>query len=132
MKQTIAIIGSRTFNNYSLLEKRLSSYIVANNIDATIVSGGAKGADTLGIEYAKDNNLKWHIHKADWKNISHPDARIKQNQYGEYDANAGHRRNQLIIDDCDVVIAFTNGSSGTADSLKKAKAAGKETIVVNF
>jgi hypothetical protein len=132
-EETIAIIGSRTFNNYELLSIVLNKYIIRNGVAVpTIVSGGAKGADSLGARYANENNYPLTVHKADWKDLSHQDAVVIENHYGKYDAKAGHRRNTLIIDDCDTVIAFTNGSPGTANSLRKAKAAGKKIQVVNF
>lgn len=133
MKCTIAIIGSRTFNNHRLLQTTVDNYIKDNDItEVTIVSGGAKGADTIGAKYAEFNDYKLIVHEADWKDLTQPGARIKTNQYGKYNANAGHYRNTLIINDADVVIAFTNGSPGTANSIHKAKKAGKPVNIVNF
>ncbi len=132
----IAIIGSRDFNNYKVLEEKIHLIIYEENEnsfkDVTIVSGGAKGADSLGAQYATKHGLKLIVHEAKWKDLTHPNARIKSNQYGEYDANAGHRRNTLIINDADIIVAFHNGSPGTANSLKKAYSLKKKVYEVKF
>lgn len=101
----IAVIGSRTFNDYNLLKKELDSF----NINQ-IISGGAKGADSLAEKYAKSNEIKTLIFKPDWK---------------RYGRGAGFIRNKLIIENCDYVIAFwdkkskgTKNSLGIAEKLK--------------
>lgn len=38
----VAVVGSRSFNDYKMLSKELNKYDIT-----TIVSGGAIGADTL-------------------------------------------------------------------------------------
>lgn len=132
----IAVIGSRNFTDYKRLTEELHRIIYEENENdfknVVIISGGAKGADSLGAKYAKDNHMKLIVHEADWKNLSHPDARIKSNQYGDYDANAGHRRNTLIINDADIVVAFHNHSPGTANSLGKACKANKKIFEFLF
>ena len=55
----IAIIGSRTFNDYELLQETLENY---KDQISVIVSGGARGADTLGERWAKENNIKTDIY----------------------------------------------------------------------
>jgi hypothetical protein len=44
-----AVIGSRRFNDYALLQQTLDTYTISQ-----IISGGAKGADTLAEQYAKE------------------------------------------------------------------------------
>jgi predicted Rossmann-fold nucleotide-binding protein len=131
----IAIIGSRTFNNYPMLCYKMREILLDLHVtkkDIEIVSGGAKGADSLGAKYAERNSIPLTIYTPDWKDLSHPDCRIKENSNGKYDANAGHRRNTKIINNADVVVAFHNGSPGTADSLRKAKKQGKKIFEVIF
>lgn len=132
----IAIIGSRTFKDYDLLQETMHNLIYEQNDgsfdNVTIVSGGAKGADSLGKRYASDHNLGYLEFKAKWKDLSHPDAVIREGAYGKYDAVAGHRRNTLIIEEADIVVAFHNGSKGTADSLRKARKMNKFVVEVKF
>ena len=47
-----SVIGSREFEDYDLLEKTLDKHFIYQ-----IVSGGAKGADTLAARYANENNI---------------------------------------------------------------------------
>jgi hypothetical protein len=100
----IAIIGSRTFNDYYTLQETLNPYKFKIT---TVVSGAAKGADLLGEKWALENNIKTLIFPADW------------NKYGK---RAGFIRNKDIIKNCDYVIAFwDNKSKGTAHSISLCK-----------
>lgn len=100
----LAIIGSRTFDNYDLLKNILEPY---KSEISLIISGGAKGADKLGEKWAEENNIKTLIFLADWE------------QYGK---KAGFIRNHDIIKNCEGVLAFWDGKSkGTAHSLELAK-----------
>ena len=134
----IAIIGSRVFKTeqaYELLRQRMEDIICNRNVapgNVTIVSGGAPGADTLGAQFAKEHGYDLIVHKADWSDLSHPDAIIRTGRYGKYDAKAGFRRNSLIVRDADICIAFHNGSNGTADTMRKFKVLGKEVIEFKF
>lgn len=97
----IAIVGSRGFDDYELLKEFISETVAENQdffaegID-TVVSGGAKGADTLGERYADEMGYQKLIFKADW------------DKYGK---RAGFIRNVDIIDNCDVCFAFWDGQS---------------------
>ena len=59
----IAIIGSRSFNDYELVAKTLLPY---KSKITLLVSGGARGADSLGEKWADDNNIQTLIFPADW------------------------------------------------------------------
>ena len=50
----LAIIGSRDFNDYEFLCDELKPYLHKITL---VISGGAKGADSLGEKWAKDNNI---------------------------------------------------------------------------
>lgn len=52
----LAIVGTRTFNDYELLCKRVNEMQCYGVTE--VVSGGAKGADTLAERYAKENGSK--------------------------------------------------------------------------
>lgn len=102
----IAVIGSRNFSDYKLLESTLASIPAITQI----VSGGAKGADSFAEIYAKQHQLPLVVLKPDWK------------QYGK---GAGIVRNRKIIEAADMVVAFWDGESkGTASSLAMAKTKG--------
>jgi len=95
----LGIVGSRDFSNYSLLKQFVDKFRTNFDVDS-IVSGGAIGADSLGAKYANENDLTLIVHPAEW------------DKYGK---SAGYKRNRLIVNDSDTVIAFWDGEShGTA------------------
>ena len=128
----VAVIGSRGFTDYSVVKDYLDRLNAMHPI-SVIVSGGAKGADSLGEAWADENGVAKCIYHAEWENLSHPDAVILTNQYGKrYDARAGHRRNRFIINDADLVLAFWDKrSKGTADAVGYAKSIGKPIKIIN-
>lgn len=100
----IAIIGSRTFSDYSLLEETLKPY---EDKITTIMSGGAKGADELGERWANEKEKETIIFYPDW------------DTYGK---RAGYIRNKKIVENSDGVIAFWDGKSkGTQHSFRLCK-----------
>jgi hypothetical protein len=78
----LLVAGSRGYDNYGemcrILDFLLSKQIKKNR-HIVIVSGGAKGADTLAERYADSHGYEKHIIPADW------------NRYGR---SAGYRRNE--------------------------------------
>ena len=118
----VAVIGSRTFTNYNTLAKVLDQI---NNISpiSEIVSGGAKGTDSLSEIWASLNDVKMTIYLPEWDKLDNSDSIVKINKYGnKYDAMAGMRRNKFIVNAANIVIAFWDGESkGTLDSIQYAK-----------
>lgn len=77
--------------------------------DVTVISGGAKGADNLGEDWATINMTRLEVFKADW------------NTYGK---KAGILRNQDMLDSgVDVAVQFPGGR-GTADMRRRLDKAG--------
>jgi hypothetical protein len=110
----VAIVGSRSFNDYDLLKQTLDSI---KDI-SLVISGCAKGADNLGELYAKERGIPTLLFRPDWK---------------KYGKAAGFIRNKEIISNADFVIAFYDGASkGTANSISLANKQGKKLIVINF
>jgi len=116
----LAIIGSRSFEDYLLLKKTYKK--IKGEVD-TIVSGGANGADELGQKLAKDLGLKLIIYYPKWKL---PD--------GKTNRGAGMKRNHLIAQEADCVLAFWDGESrGTEQMIDICKNKyEKPTHVVKF
>lgn len=131
-KARVAVIGSRDFNNYIQMKDVLDKLRLVVDI-VSIVSGGAKGADSLAERYADENGITKTIFEAAWSDLSHPDALVKPNKFGKlYDARAGFRRNKTIVENADVVIAFHHDNSpGTRDSINYARSLNKPIKVIN-
>ena len=100
----LAVIGSRSFDNFELLNKEIISL---NTEIIQIISGGAQGADSLAEKWSIQNNVKITVIKPDWL---------------KYGKGAGIKRNEEIIKNCDFCIAFWDGKSkGTTSSIKFCK-----------
>ena len=113
----LAIVGSRTFNDYNLLELTVKANYDVPNI-SQIISGGACGADKLAEHFAKNNNIETTIYKPDW------------NKYGK---RAGYMRNVDIINAADHVLAFWDGNSkGTKHDIDIAIKYNKPLIIKMF
>ena len=102
----IIIAGSRTIINMNLLIKaiKLSSFEITSTDE--IVSGGARGVDTLGEKYAKQHNIKLTIFKPNW------------NKYG---IKGGVIRNTQMSRYADCAIVVHCGSKGSIDMINKMK-----------
>ena len=121
----VAIVGDRDVTDYSMIEKAVKQ----SGFEITeVVSGGAKGVDSLAVRWAQDNGIPYIEFKADWNDIYAAGAIIKTNKWGrKYNANAGFARNSKIVNYAEAVIAIQpNGpTSGTQDTVKKTKKAKK-------
>lgn len=115
----IAIVGGRDFSDYTLLKESLLAYIsIYSGIPDNIVSGGAKGADTLAAQFAAEMDIPLLVFKPD---------------YQKYGRGATLVRNTQIIENADVVFAFWDGQSkGTKDSITKAKKLQKELYIISY
>ena len=105
---TIIIAGSRGFNDFETLRFMCDDIIRKEEWDEIeIVSGGARGADKLGIRYAYTRNYKLTVFRADWKT---------------YGKGAGYLRNHDMAHYSDALIAFWDGESkGTQHMIKLAE-----------
>lgn len=104
----IAIVGSRNIEAADI-----GKYVSAGD---EIISGGAKGADALAAEYARNNGLKLTVFLP---------------EYEKYGRAAPIVRNKQIVDCADKIIAFWDGSSkGTLSVLKYAEKTGKPCRVI--
>jgi hypothetical protein len=105
----VIIAGGRKFNDYNLLKNKLDTILAEKRKthQIYIISGMAKGADTLGERYANENNFTVLGFPAEW------------NLYGK---SAGIRRNEEMAKVGDALIAFWDGESpGTKHMIETAK-----------
>ena len=115
----IVIFGSRNFDNYELLKKVCDKIIrKLSPSSVTIISGAARGADSLGERYANERNYKLEKYPADW------------NRYGK---SAGYRRNERMAKIADVGIGFWDGrSKGTKHMIDIMKKLNKKVYIKKF
>jgi hypothetical protein len=107
----IIIAGGRDFNDYDYLCDKVSDFILMELPEelwskVEIVSGGANGADKLGIRFANEKGCKLTTFIPDW------------DKYGK---KAGILRNHDMGDYADILLAFHDGESrGTKDMIDYA------------
>lgn len=113
-----AIVGGRDFDDYDFMKKVLDEKFDNLSFVESIVSGGAKGVDTLAERYAKEIGRPMVVFKPDYK---------------RYGRGAALIRNTQIIEYSDVVYAFWDGrSNGTRDAINKAQKMGKILYVIKY
>lgn len=99
------IAGSRTITNPTDISDAVhfSKFPIT-----TVLSGGAKGADFLGEQWAALWNIPVEVYPADWE---------------KYGRSAGFKRNALMATKADALIAVWDGESrGTRHMVATAEA----------
>ena len=116
MKTIIA--GSRNFTDYKKLSEVCDQFL-QDQTDIEIVSGGYyKGADKLGIQYAKERGYKITQFPANWE---------------KYGKAAGPKRNEQMANYADALIAFWNRKSkGTKHMIELAKQANLKIEICHY
>jgi len=113
----IAVVGTRSFKDYECFKEVMDEFL-QNFDNVEFISGGAEGADSLALRYAKEKGLAIKIFFPDWK---------------RYHRGAGKERNKQIWKEADMGIAFWNAKSrGTAHSLKLAQKLNKTLWIYDY
>jgi len=114
----VIVAGCRHITDYDIVLEAIAE----SEFNITeVVSGKALGVDKFGELYADENQLPVKPFPADWKNLDVPNAVIKTNRYGKYNAAAGHNRNEQMAEYADALIAVWDGkSTGTRDMIGRA------------
>jgi predicted Rossmann-fold nucleotide-binding protein len=112
----VLVCGGRNFENRAMLHATLD-YLHADRGCAVVIAGGARGADTLAVEWAKEREVMVEVYMAEW------------DQFGR---KAGPIRNQRMLDEGkpDLVVAFPGGR-GTAGMIALAEKAGVEVAQID-
>lgn len=110
MNFKLIVAGGRDFNDYPMLEAALD-HALSEKVKAgeviEIVSGDARGADSLGVHYANKRGFAVKHFPADW------------DRFGK---SAGYKRNAQMADYADALYAFWDGKSkGTAHMIELSR-----------
>jgi len=121
MQYRLIIAGGRDFNDAVLLASVMEPVITnvtTQGLQLIIISGTARGADTLGARYARDNGIAVEEYPADW------------DRHGK---SAGYKRNEQMADVADGVLVFWDGfSKGTKHMIDIAKRRQLELHIVKY
>lgn len=102
----IVVAGGRDFQDKELLYRTLDDYLLIFPYDVTIIAGGASGADSLAMEYARDRDILFKEFPAKWS---------------KYGKRAGPIRNEEMARFGDILFAFWDGESrGTKNMIDLA------------
>jgi len=106
----VLVCGGRNYGNITRVSQELDALPRAEGL--IVIEGGATGADRIARFWAHHNGCGILTFKADWE---------------RHGLAAGPVRNQQMIEEGkpDLVIAFPGGR-GTADMVRRARAAGVE------
>lgn len=108
----VGVVGSRDFSSQFIVERFV--YLLPSSW--TIITGGAKGVDLWAEHTASHHMRGCVVYHADWR---------------KFGRSAGYIRNNQIVKDADIVVAFWNGKSkGTRHTIQLSKNLGKSCIVV--
>ena len=116
----IIIAGGRDFMDYNLLKEKTNKILQEKRVShkIVIISGCARGADTLGLRYASENAFDVEEYPANW------------DKYGK---KAGYMRNVEMAENADALIAFWDGKSkGTKHMIDIATERNLPTRVIRY
>ena len=116
----LIVAGSRDFNDYERLVKELNVLAdgVLSNHAVSIVSGMARGADSLAVQFAKKHDVKLYEFPADWDRLGKA---------------AGFIRNRTMALFADGLLTFWDGhSNGTRHMIHFMQTTGKPVWVINY
>ena len=108
----VGIVGSRHFK----APDRVTEYVRALPMNASIITGSASGVDAAATKAARERGIAVQVMAASFEEMA--------------DASRAAARNQRLVNACDVVVAFWDGSSeGTRATVERALDTGKEVHV---
>jgi predicted Rossmann fold nucleotide-binding protein DprA/Smf involved in DNA uptake len=108
----VAIVGSRHFAD----PNRVTEYVRSLPSNASVITGSASGVDAAATRAARERGIAVQVMAASFDEMS--------------DAAKAAARNQRLVNACDVLVAFWDGSSsGTRATVERALDSGKEVHV---
>ena len=111
----VAVIGSRSFDDYEKMTKILDEFDITE-----LVTSGAKGADSLAQKYAENRGIPCKL----FLPLHETDPSVK------YHVKWFFVRNTELVNYAEHIVAFWNGlSKGTKFTIDYAKSQGKPVTI---
>ena len=113
----VIVAGGRDFNDYPRLKGKLDAILYLQE-SPTIMSGMARGADSLAVRYAAERGLALIERPADW---------LRNGR------RAGFMRNETMAQEADSLVAFWDGHSrGTQHMIETMRRLNKPVRVISY
>lgn len=134
----VIIAGGRDFDDYKTAVAGFVVYALdrgMKDLDFTIISGGAQGADKMGEKISRKMGKEPVIYNAPWDDtVGKPENEIGIRKDGKpYWKKAGHYRNREMAENADGLLAFWDGKSpGTKNMIETARELGLDVQVINY
>ncbi len=117
----IAVVGGRNIEDFSFVLEKFEEVLFKEGLckhQVSIVSGGARGVDSIAKRIAIYYGIPFQEFRAKWE---------------KYGKRAGPIRNRKIVENSDIVIAIPSpDSKGTWDTVKKAEKKGLRVYVFEY
>lgn len=122
----LIIAGSRDYDDYqrmAYVTDRMLKGIADAGMPVTIISGGARGADTLAERYAKERGFELNVMPADWDNLGKRAGYIRNRAMSDYVSQFSQKG----------MLCFWDGQSkGTRDNFSLAGDRGIPLKVLDY
>jgi len=108
----LIIAGSREFHSdeaWELLNKEVDEYIsLLNDKDIEVISGGARGADSMGSTYAQNHEYPVKYFIPDWNGLGKKAGMVRNQEMAKYATHC-------------IVFMVKEGSKGSQNMIANAK-----------
>lgn len=109
------IAGSRDIDDWPFFCQCLWHY--GEERITSVVSGGARGVDTMGVRYANDRKLPLQTYE------------VPKDEWDLLGKSAGHKRNGIMAQVGQALIAINAGTRGTTDMIEQMRGLEKPVTV---
>ena len=116
----VIVAGGRDFNDYKLLKETLDSFQQEYGSITEVVSGGARGSDKLGEQYANENNIPIKRFVPDWQGLGKKAGFVRNRQMGD----CAKEHNGMLV------AFWDKQSKGTKGMINYANKIGLKVVVV--
>ena len=120
MKAVVA--GGRDFKDYYLLKETLDNFQQEYGNITEVVSGGARGSDKLGEQYANENNIPIKRFVPDWEGLGKKAGHVRNRKMGSYTKE----HNGMLV------AFWDKQSKGTKGMIDYATKIGLKSVVVYY
>ena len=118
----VIVAGGRDFKDYYLLKETLDNFQQEYGNITEVVSGGARGSDKLGEQYANENKIPIKRFVPDWEGLGKKAGHVRNRNMGDY----AKEHNGMLV------AFWDKHSRGTKGMIDYAKNIGLKSVVVYY